>query len=172
MKWLLEIDHKARSGGGYSLKTVESFKEAKMEANRISKRDDVYLVSLYRFTNKLLTSEHKEARAYVQRNGGKLHSANSAYYRQYENDTHMTMKFMQEHEQYEESPFPAETPEVKEEANIIKAIRCNNGCFRIDFNNNRPFEVYDSFSELSERYEILGTITPAIVPTWALKKKR
>ncbi len=103
MTWIIEIDHTAASGKGYTMKTVYSFKEAKAEADRISKRDDVYLVSLYRFTNRLVRVWNgRERRAYIQRNGGKLHSANSAYYKQYENEAHLTGKFMLEHGQYTE----------------------------------------------------------------------
>jgi len=91
MKWIVEIDYCAATGIGYEMWTARSFKEAKMLADRISKRSETYLVSLYRFTESLITGINtKEPRAYIQRSNGKLHSANSDYYKTWETPANLT----------------------------------------------------------------------------------
>ena len=74
--WIIEVDHTAASGKGYTMKTVFTFAEAKSEADRISKRDDVYLVSLYKFDSRIYAQQgYREPRAYIQRNGGNCTAA-------------------------------------------------------------------------------------------------
>ena len=95
-KWVIEVDHIASSTMNLSAAIVSGFAEAKKLADEISKRDDVYLVSLYRADNKLLHPkspanwDYSVPRAYIQRNGSKLHSAGSKYYRKWESVAHLS----------------------------------------------------------------------------------
>ena len=94
-KWIIEVDHTASSNKAFSATIALGFAEAKRLADKISKQDDVYLVSLFRADKKLLhpsisDMDYSVPRAYIQRNGSKLHSAGSRYYRKWENEVFLS----------------------------------------------------------------------------------
>jgi len=112
MKWIVEIDycadsiHQGPNKPDYYTWTAKDFQEARQLSQEISSKPDVYLVSLYRFTLPLISVwGHKEPRVYIQRNGGKLHSANSEYYKRHESPGFMTGKRLADCGKWPDAPY-------------------------------------------------------------------